>query len=171
MKLSTSNSDPWRQVHPVLGVPLIDHLFNKLAGMYLSKWTKEFPNDVAIENWRVTWSEGLMKRNISPNLISRGLENCLDMYEWPPGLPEFAKACQTPSRDEQITPPERPALGYEFKFNPELAAKAADAVRVDAADRGDTEWIHRILQKGQKNVSPTSWRMACEAAERLGIKL
>lgn len=171
MTLSTFENNPWLMVKPSIGMSLIDHLFNKLDGMYTGKWRAAFSGPsgaIAIANWKAAWAEALVERRISPEQVKRGLTNCLDMYDWPPSLTEFIKACKELSRDEQVTPPEAPALGYDFKHNPELAAQASKAV--NAESRTDhTAWIRRVWAKGERNVSPMAWRMANDAAREFGI--
>lgn len=94
-----------------LGISPIDHLFNRLDGMYVGKWRSSFKSADAIENWRNEWSKELLERGILPNskakqndfsIINRGLKNCSSMYAWPPSLAEFIKACEVPSRDEPL---------------------------------------------------------------------
>lgn len=94
-------NNPWFETIPALGVTAIDHLFNRLDGMYAGKWRQSFTHPDSIGNWRNAWAEGLFSRHITPQQVKRGLVNCVEMYAWPPSLTEFIKACETPSRDEQ----------------------------------------------------------------------
>ncbi|WP_071058697.1 replication protein P [Pelistega sp. MC2] len=93
-------NNPWFEIIPVLGVTAIDHLFNRLDGMYTGKWRQSFTHPNSIGNWRNAWAEALHARHITPQQVKRGLANCSEMYAWPPSLTEFIKACEMPSRDE-----------------------------------------------------------------------
>lgn len=78
---------------PKLQAP-ITRLFNRLAGIYGGRWSSQFPSQVSTDNWEQTWSEALAAERLTPKEASIGLQNCLGMYEWPPSLPEFIKACR-----------------------------------------------------------------------------
>lgn len=94
MTLSTSIS-VWIEPNKALdGMALIDHLFNRLDGAYPNRWRAAFPNDRAIQNWRETWSDAFNEEGITPSEIKSALSNCRKMYEWPPSLTEFIKACR-----------------------------------------------------------------------------
>lgn len=103
--------NPWFQEIKSLGIPAIDHLFNRLDGIYVGKWRASFKTPDAVMNWRNEWATGLAERGIMPGrkserndyyIVIRALRNCADMYSWPPSLTEFIKACETPSRDEPL---------------------------------------------------------------------
>lgn len=94
---STSPLAQWLEPHPRLdGIALIDHLFNRLDGLYPHRWRSAFPNEQAIANWRIAWAEGLAAEGITPEEVKRGLEACRSQFEWPPSLAEFVKACRPP---------------------------------------------------------------------------
>lgn len=110
---STSHQalNPWLEINQTLGLALIDHLYRRLDGLYAGKWRNIFAAPDAIENWRQAWAEALHARHVTPAQIKRGLSNCIDMYDWPPSLPEFIKACQTPARDETLHKVEQSLVG------------------------------------------------------------
>lgn len=91
---STFKRSVWLDIHPKLGVSLMDHLFNKLDGAYPNRWRASFPNEQAIANWRDTWSEAFEEECVSTQMISDGLRVCRKTYDWPPSLPQFLKACK-----------------------------------------------------------------------------
>jgi len=94
---STSNASPWNRQIPSLGISLMDHLFNKLAGAYQSTWKASFTSDQAVKNWRETWSEAFEEEGIAPDDIKNGLRNIRKMYvDWTPNLHQFLKACRPP---------------------------------------------------------------------------
>ncbi|MDQ5914403.1 MAG: hypothetical protein QG584_285 [Pseudomonadota bacterium] len=103
MKLQTSSTSPpnaWLEPHPRLeGLALIDHLFNRLDGLYPNKWRASFANDHAIANWRTAWAEAFADEGISIDEVRAGLKACR-RRDWPPSFAEFFKDCR-PSADHQ----------------------------------------------------------------------
>jgi hypothetical protein len=92
-----SHLSAWLEPHPKLdGVALIDHLFNRLDGLYPHRWRSAFPNQQAIDNWRVAWAEGFAEEGVTLEEIKRGLAACRRMFDWPPSFAEFLKACRPP---------------------------------------------------------------------------
>ncbi len=101
---STNQNDMWIRPHPALdGVALIDHLFNRLDGLYPLRWRSAFANDTAIANWRTAWAESLTDERVTMAEIKRGLAVCRKRIAWPPSFAEFLTAC-------------RPALDAEQAF-------------------------------------------------------
>lgn len=94
--LSTfENQSRWLMPHPKLeGVSLMDHLFNRLNGTYPNKWRANFRDERAIVDWRQAWAEAFDDEGVTPQDVALGIKNCRRMYEWPPSLPEFLKACR-----------------------------------------------------------------------------
>ena len=94
--LSTFESQSiWLMPHPKLeGVSLMDHLFNRLNGTYPNKWRANFRDERAIVDWRQAWAEAFDDEGVTPQDVALGIKNCRRMYEWPPSLPEFLKACR-----------------------------------------------------------------------------
>jgi len=78
---------------------LIDHLFNRLDGLYPNKWRASFANDHAIANWRTAWAEAFADEGISIDEVRAGLKACR-RRDWPPSFAEFFKDCR-PSADHQ----------------------------------------------------------------------
>lgn len=110
-------SNKWFDIDPKYNLAYIDYLYHKLEGMYGKKWSSSYKTSEAIANWRREWGEALNERNIMPDKVKRGLENCLDMYDWPPSLSEFIKACKQPSKNEQA-PSTVALLPNEIKEKP-----------------------------------------------------
>jgi len=93
---STSPLSVWLDPHPALdGVALIDHLFNRLDGLYPHKWRSAFANERAIANWRQAWAEGLSDEGVTLEEVRAGLRACR-RQDWPPSFAEFFKACRPP---------------------------------------------------------------------------
>jgi hypothetical protein len=93
---STFEQNPWLQAHLKLGISLMDHLFNRLDGAYPNRWRAAFPNEHAIANWRDSWAEAFADEGLSPDSIATALKACRKLYDWPPSLTEFMKACKPP---------------------------------------------------------------------------
>lgn len=85
----------WLRVHEPLGISLMDHLFNKLDVMYPIRWKSAYSSEIMVQNWRQTWAEAFDRKRITPEQIKTGLEECEELYKWPPSLPEFLAACRT----------------------------------------------------------------------------
>lgn len=94
--LSTfENQSKWLMPHQKLeGMSLMDHLFNRLNGTYPNKWRVNFRDEQAIEDWRQAWAEAFDDEGVMPNDVALGIKNCRRMYDWPPSLPEFLRACR-----------------------------------------------------------------------------
>ncbi len=84
----------WFEVHPALGISMVDHLFNRLDGAYPHKWRSAFSTQQAIDNWSESWVEAFEDEGITPGDIKAGLKACRSRYEWPPSCAEFIKACK-----------------------------------------------------------------------------
>jgi hypothetical protein len=92
---STSPASAWLEPHPRLdGLTLIDHLFNRLDGLYPHRWRSAFANDRAIENWRTAWAEGLSDEGVTMGEVRAGLRVCRRQQDWPPSFAEFLRACR-----------------------------------------------------------------------------
>lgn len=124
---STAEVSPWLLPSAKLdGRTLMDHLWNRLDGMYPGKWRKEFPDAKSIESWQDAWAEAFTEDGITPHDVATGLKACRRLFDWPPSLVEFTKAC-------------RPYLIPENAFH--------DAVRgLAARKRGEVgQWAHPAI--------------------------
>ncbi|WP_169295688.1 replication protein P [Advenella sp. EE-W14] len=168
--LSTSKHNPWLDIRSSIGITMIDHLFNRLDGIYTGKWQQAFKTPASIENWKSAWAESLHDRGITPEQIKRGLKNCVDLYDWPPSLSEFVKACEQKSRDEQITPIEDPSklLAHDIKPDPAKAAAVAKMSKSLLSGEPNQDWANKILDN-QRGHSVGVVKMAQMAARRKGL--
>lgn len=117
----------WFQPIEVLGgLSMMDHLFNRLDGAYPHKWRSAFPNQQAIDNWCVSWSEEFDDSGIQPSDIKAGLKACRTKYDWPPSCSEFIKACR-PSVDPLVAYYEAVA-GVAARKNGEMGAWSHPAI-------------------------------------------
>lgn len=73
---------------------MMEILFGRMSGMYPNKWGLAFPDDKAIKAWEETWIEAFDREGITPHDVGLGVQNCLRMFDWPPSLPEFLRACR-----------------------------------------------------------------------------
>lgn len=95
---STRPTSRWFDVHPTLGISMIDHLYNRLDGAYPKQWRAQFPSPQAIKNWEESWVEAFEESGITPELVAVGLKVCRTRNTWPPTCTEFVQACK-PSVD------------------------------------------------------------------------
>lgn len=91
---STRPASPWFDVHPVLGISLIDHLWNRLDGAYPKKWRENFPSQQSIDNWSESWVEAFEEEFVKPGDVQVGLKECRRRFAWPPSCAEFIQACK-----------------------------------------------------------------------------
>lgn len=96
MTSSTCSPSIWLTEHPKLGISLMDHLFNRLDGAYPNRWRAAFASEQAVANWRESWAEAFDEEGLAPQLIADGLKACRKLYDWPPSITEFLKACKPP---------------------------------------------------------------------------
>lgn len=71
--------------------------------LYPQRWRAQFKSAQDHENWCQCWGEELDDRGVTFDEVKRGLNHCIELYDWPPSFPEFLKAC-------------RPSLDYEQAF-------------------------------------------------------
>ena len=79
---------------------LIDHLFNRLDGMYPNRWRAAFADQTAISNWRDAWADAFIEDGLTAAEIAIGIKRCRQQFDWPPSLTEFIRACR-PSIDPE----------------------------------------------------------------------
>ncbi len=85
----------WLQIDSALRVTPMDHLYAMLDAMYPGRWRANFTTSTAIEIWKETWAQAFDRKKLTPKQFKNGLEQCLDLFKWPPSLPEFLEACFT----------------------------------------------------------------------------
>lgn len=102
MELSTltraEGVGPWRVKREKLNDKcLLDHLFNRMDGMYPGKWKQNFTGVQSIDNWKDECERVFEEEGITPAHIAVGLRACRKLYkDWPPSVPQFVDACQPP---------------------------------------------------------------------------
>lgn len=92
--VTTQPISRWLDIHPALGISMMDHLFNRLDGAYPHKWRSNFPSEQSIANWRESWAEAFEQEQLTPEDVKEGLKACRSRYDWPPSCAEFVKACR-----------------------------------------------------------------------------
>lgn len=79
------------------GISALDHLFNRLDGMYPGTWRKNFTTEQSVANWKAECQEVFFEEGVTLNQIATGLRECRRLYPaWPPTVPQFASACNPP---------------------------------------------------------------------------
>ncbi len=94
LRTSTAPISKWLDVHPALGISMMDHLFNRLDGAYPHKWRSAFASQDAIINWRESWAETFEEENLTTAEVQTGWKACRRLYDWPPSIAEFLRACR-----------------------------------------------------------------------------
>ena len=123
---STAPFSKWFDVHPALGISMMDHLFNRLDGAYPIRWRSAYSNQQAIDNWMESWAEAFEDERITPDEVKAGLRAIRKMYDWPPSIAEFIKAC-------------RPSIDASVAYHEAVAG-------VNARERGDMgKWTHPAI--------------------------
>lgn len=115
----------WRLPRPSLAnKDLLTHLYNRLDGAYPGRWSGQFRNQQAIDNWRDAWEAGFVQSHVTPAEVGAALSRL--PAGWPPGLPDFIALC-------------RPTVEAEAAF---YEAVAGMSVR----QRGGTgDWSHPAI--------------------------
>lgn len=117
----------WLKPVPKLaGKTLMEHLYARMDGLYPGKWKCNFVGETAMSNWEHAWAEAFDEEGIRPADIALGIQNSRRMFDWPPSLTEFLRAC-------------RPYLEPDVAF--------FEAVRgMQARERGERgEWSHPAI--------------------------
>ena len=86
---STRPDSIWFDVHPALGISMMDHLYNRLDGAYPGRWRKNFPDVQSIENWAECWAEAFEDDGITPEEVKAALRQMRKRFAWPPSIAEF----------------------------------------------------------------------------------
>lgn len=84
----------WFDVHPTLGVSMIQHLYNRLDGAYPHWFSANFAGPQSLENWAESWVEAFEEEYLSPQDAAAGLKACRLRYQKPPSCAEFIQACR-----------------------------------------------------------------------------
>jgi hypothetical protein len=102
IELSTYNKDSfWKTEQEQFdGIEPIDHLFNRMDGIYPGKWRQCFTTNESIKNWRESWADAFVEERLTPVEVRNGIKVCAREHEWPPSLATFIKSCR-PSIDMQ----------------------------------------------------------------------
>jgi len=104
-KQLSTNSNPFLIPKPMPDglrpLSIMDRLFNKLDGNYPHKWRSAFTSEQAIQNWRESWAEAFIEEALTPHEIKAGIVACRKIYDWPPSLTEFIRACRPTLSHEQ----------------------------------------------------------------------
>lgn len=79
------------------GMSALDHLFNRLDGMYPGTWRQKFTSEQSVQNWRDECAQVFAEEGITLDQVAAGLRACRRTYpDWPPSVPQLAEACNPP---------------------------------------------------------------------------
>jgi hypothetical protein len=123
------------------GLSALDHLFNRLDGMYPGKWKTYFPNEQSIQNWKEECDRVFAEEGIALAHLAAGLRACRRLYrEWPPSVPQLAEACNPPvdpiaAYHEALTGLEARARGEVGEWSHPAIYWAASGLRGDLASQ------------------------------------
>lgn len=143
-KSSTSRLDAWLSPSAALdGIAVIDHLFNRMDGLYPNRWRASFANAQAVKNWREAWADGFAAEGVTLEEIKAGLSACRRRFDWPPSFSEFLAACRPP-------------------VNPEAAYHEAIA-QMRQREKGMDAWSHPAIfwamrDVGEFDLSSQPWQ-------------
>lgn len=129
--LSTSTNQ-WLEKHQSVGIALIDHLYNRLDGIYPGKWRAQFANQTAVDNWRAAWADSFADESLTPDDLRVGIAACRKLFDWPPSLPQFLKAC-------------RPPLDYERAFYEAVEQMRKRATSADTWSNPAIYWAAQTI--------------------------
>lgn len=92
--LLQSESSVWFRSIPALGIDMMTLLFNRLDGAYPNVFRANFKSAEAVANWRETWADAFDDEGLSPVDVKSGLKAIRRLYDMPPSLSQFLKACR-----------------------------------------------------------------------------
>ena len=105
----------------------IDHLFNRLDGMYPGQWMKNFPNPISIQNWKDECIRVFEEEGIRLPQLVEGLRACRRKHpDFPPSVPQLAAACNPPV--ESVAAYHEALAGLEARAKGELGAWSHPAI-------------------------------------------
>lgn len=164
--VSTQPFSKWFEVHPGLGISMMDHLYNRLDGAYPHKWRSAFQNQQVIDNWCESWAEAFEEEGITPNDIKAGLKACRNAFDWPPSCAEFIKSCKTIAPNAAhvfALPAPKSELSREKAGEMLVELGAAEVLKPKTDQR---IWAKRIIEQSKKQshgLSALQIRFAKEA--------
>ena len=85
------------EIHPKLGIRVIDHLFNRLDGLYPRSFKSQFADENSIKNWQEAWIVEFEQAGLTPADVRNGIARLATLYpDWPPTCGQFLVACKPP---------------------------------------------------------------------------
>lgn len=89
------------------GLSLLDQLYNRLDGLFPTRFRAQFPDDNSVENWKYEWAQGFAAERLTLDEVTGGLEALRAGRDpmrrdkgWPPVFCEFLAACRPPVNHE-----------------------------------------------------------------------
>ena len=148
--ITTQPFSKWFEVHPGIGISMMDHLYNRLDGAYPHKWRSAFGTQQAIDNWNESWAEAFEEEGITPNHIKAGLRACRSLFDWPPSCAEFIKACKSavPQAAHVFALPAPKSELSREKAGEMLVTLGASEVMKPKNDH--LQWAKNIMERSKK---------------------
>lgn len=156
----------WTKPHEKLdGISPIDHLFNRLDGMYPNIFKANFKSVDAINNWKNAWAEALYEDGIEGIEVKEGLKNSRRMYEFPPSLPQFLKACRHVDYEGLFIEAVKGHMSRRANSKKEVFGWSNPIAFWAGAEFG----VHDLLNSQYDKVK-ARWQSCVEKAQREGFK-
>lgn len=93
--LYSASDSLWLQKHPVLGLDIMQHVYNRLDAKYPGIWAQAFSSPEAIADWKATWAEAFDDAKLTPADVVAGLKCVSTLYpDYPPKEGQFVKCCR-----------------------------------------------------------------------------
>ncbi|KQP36119.1 hypothetical protein [Pseudorhodoferax sp. Leaf274] len=148
-----------------LPTEIIDRLFHRLSGAYMSAWDRAIGN-TPINDVKSAWAHELSEFGRSRESMTRigwALDNLPDR---PPSAPEFKRLCRQAPMVEELALPMPKA--DPKKVYAELSKLAPIKAAMSAVtSSGNKEWAHRILASHDQGDKILPYTLKC-AREAVG---
>ncbi|WP_051378323.1 hypothetical protein [Derxia gummosa] len=89
------------------GLSPLDQLYNRLDGLFPTRFRAQFPDTDSVENWKREWAEGFTAERVTFDEIATGIDALRGGRDpmrrdkgWPPNFTEFLAACRPPIEHE-----------------------------------------------------------------------
>lgn len=152
----------WFDIHPALGISMMDHLFNRIDGAYPGRWRKDFPDAQAVENWRESWVEAFEDEGVTPAEVKVAIQAMRKRFSWPPSIAEFIALARPPvdpdaAYHEAVAGLQERLCGRMGEWSHRAVYWAADLLR------------HDLLKQGQEQVKARWKKVLAAQLERKGL--
>lgn len=148
-----------------LPTDVIDRLFHRLSGAYMSAWERAIGN-TPINDVKSAWAHELAEFGRSRDSLSRIVWALDNLPDRPPSAPEFKRLCrQAPIVEELALPMPKADPKKVYVELSKLAPIKAAMSSVTSA--GNKDWAHRILSRHDQGDKILPYTLKC-AREAVG---